>query len=424
MMRLLAMALLLCAACGPDALVDVDDPKEPKPDPTTPILPDDETPDAPNDPPVWSWTEPACESALVRNATRNIAPTTRSQMGPALAFDGRLYVTWSEPPLDPNDSNFDVKAIVLGCDLEALSRPVRLNELEGWNDTFARVATTKDGALVAWSSTGGRPRPALRVRALNREGVPTTAPLTPFGDDAAWTPALASLPDGNAVLALTHGIDETPFRATVGVLNPSGELQGDEHPTSTTNHLNAAVATTLDGIHLVWEQRDDASGGISVIDAADVTRQGVGSPRRLLPGRDGSYPQAQGHLAQGASAWTVFASTADGGSSIVLAELGGALRTELGASRKLNIAPTVAASADGGAVAWVVNGSPVKTLHVQRFRKTASGLSTKAAVTVPTNELLAAPPALVHLSGNDFAIAWVEGAYPNRLVKIRALTLD
>lgn len=412
----LTMALacvLATTACGIDGLLGIDEPD-------AGAASDAGTGKQPPD--SEAWKAPECETSIKRNVTFSFGDGGRSQYGPALAFDGRLYASWSQPPADPENSMFDVRARVVGCDLVALSEPVTLNDDVDLNHTSARIVATSKGALVAWSATGGaRPFPATKVRAIDRAGAASGDEQTPLSSDAAWMPDVALLPNGNVALALAHGIDETPFRATLLELDPHGGVVGEERATATTGHSNPAVATTPNDIHLVWQRDVDVNG--SAIDAAVVTGSGVGATSALTAGRVGDYPRASGWLGEDGRAWTVFGSTLENVSSIVLRELGGSLQTELGVGGKINLAPVVAATADGGAVSWVTVAGGARSLMAQRFRVGASGLGTSNPVTIPTGAVYQHASSIVHLSGDDFAIAWSEGAHPNVELKLRIVEL-
>lgn len=405
--------LSMMTACGLDGLTSIDEPGEGPPSDSEQTTPDE--PPAP-------WRAPECEAAINRDSTFSFGNGGRSQLAPSLAFNGRLYASWSQPPADSNNSQFDVRARVVGCDLAPVSDAVTLNDDPDVNHTSSRIVATSDGALVAWSATGGtNPYPAVKMRGLDRSGTPTGDEFSPFGSQAAWMPDVALLPNGNVGLASARSIDETPFRATFQEVSPCGELVGQTHAAPTSNHSNPAVAATSGAIHLAWGRDDDF--GATAIESARVIEDGVGVASLLASGRNGDYPRASGWLGEAGRAWAVFSSSLDGVTSILLHELGGAPQTELGFNGRTNIAPVVAASADGGAVAWITMASGTRTLVAQRFRAGGAGVSTSAPVTIPTGSVYQAQPALVHLSGDDFAIAWSEGAYPAYELKLRIVEL-
>lgn len=406
--------LFLTAACGFDGLFGVDEP-----DAGTVT---DGGSDKDVSPGAWVWEAPECETSVKRNTTFSFGNGGRSQIGPSLAFDGRLYTSWSQPPADPDNSQFDVIARVVGCDLVAVSDALTLNADVDLNHTSSRIVSTPKGALVAWSASGGTtPFPATKVRVLDRDGAAAGDEITVLESEAAWMPDAALLPGGNVALALVHGIDETPFRATLVELDAQGDIVGEERATATTDHSNPAVATTADAIHLVWQRDIDLNN--SAVDTARVSDAGVEATTLLTAGRSGNYPRASGWLGEEGRAWTVFSSTLENVTSIVLQELGGSLRTELGVGGKINIAPVVAASADGGAVAWVTVASGTRSLMVQRFRVGVAGMTTSSAVTIPTSSVYQGQPSIVHLSGDDFAVAWSEGTHPNLALKLRIVEL-
>lgn len=404
--------LLATTACGLDGLLGIEEPDE-----RTDVAADKEPPAE-----SWTWKSPECEATLKRNTTFSFGNGGRSQLAPSLAFDGQLYASWSQPPADETNSQFDVLARVVGCDLVAVSEALTLSADADLNHTSPRTVTTPDGALVAWHASGGAdPFPATKIRILNRAGAAAGDELTLLPAEAAWMPDVALLPNGNVSVALVHGINDTPFRATFHELDGAGNIVGEEHATATTDHSNPAIATTATDIHLVWQR--DLEFNKSHIETAPVSGSGVGATTNLTPARNANYPRASGWLGEGGRAWTVFSSTLEGGSTIVLRELGGSLQTALGVGGGSNIAPAVAASADGGAVAWLAQDSGARSLIAQRFRAGTAGLSTSVPLTVPTGEVYQSPPAIVHLSGDDFAVAWSEGKHPNAEVKLRIIEL-
>lgn len=411
-----AACLAACTACGPDGLWGVDE---------TP--PDAGSSDAGHQQPAWAWSQPSCDTEVVRDVTFALSSGGRGQIGPSLSFDGRLYASWSQPPADdPDDSNFDVRARIFGCDGKPLTDDVVLTKTPGANDTSSRIVAVPGGAVIAWAASGMETAPhnAVMVRAIDTEGQPKAEARSLFPDDAAWLPDLALLPDGDVAVGLLHAPGETSFRVAFQRLNETGQPVGDEvfTPADTSYQGNPAIATTDASISLVWE-RDVEDSLTSTIQTTTISAGTTGDVTTLAPGRIGEYPRAAGWLGEGGRAWAVFGSKRDNVHALVLEELGGTLSTELGIGGQLNFAPDVAASSDGGAVAWIAQDSGGKSLVVQRFRAGAAGLSTSSPIIVPTTALQTHALSIVHLAGDDFAVAWTEGTSPNLTVKARIVAL-
>lgn len=418
MKRVLAVVCFLFAtACGADGLWGLDDP------PDAGLLPDA----GEEEQPVWSWTRPECDTPVVRDVTFALSSGGRGQIAPSLSFDGRLYASWSQPPADdPDDSNFDVRARIFGCDGQPITDDIVLSKTRGANDTSSRIVAVPGGAVIAWAASGMETAPhnAVLVRAIDTRGQPRAEVRSLFPDAAAWLPDLALLPDGDVAVGLLYAPGESSFRTTFQRVDRTGQVAGDEvlTPSDGAYQGNPAIAATHDSIALVWE-RDVENALTSTIQTASVSGGAINDVTTVAPGRIGEYPRADGWLGEGGRAWTVFGSKRDNVYALLLEELGGTLRTELGIGGQLNFAPDVAATSDGGAVAWIAQDGVGKSLVAQRFRAGSAGLSTSSPVTVPTSHLQMHALSIVHLQDDDFAIAWTEGTSPHLAVKARIVTL-
>ncbi len=385
---------------------------------------------------------PTVACTPIAGATFEPAGTDGTKVNVHAAFaGGAAWLTYNQA--EPGGSNLDVAMVRVGCDGATLSQGL-VTARTGNNDTAAPVATSGDRVLVAWAADTGASPDNLDMfsRAYAVDGTPigsddaqfvtTVGGVPASGND--WMPGVAadSDDDGFVVVGSRVRDDIERFATFVQRTDGDGTPVGatlDPSVVAMFNHNFPAAAATSAGTLVAYILTPDVED-----DTLVWTMLGAGTDT-LAP----SPPAALVDL-PAAGAPTALAGLGDHGYAVANTDSnglanGGALQlwlrrlpggttadaVEIAPGTSSNVYPAIATDGDaGGAVAWV-RFTATRTLWVARFADDGSAVTAAAPVQIETERSVAPyKPAIVHLAGDYFMVAWHEydGAQYRLLAKI------
>ncbi len=343
-----------------------------------------------------------------------------TQIHTAAAFDGDgIWIVYNLPEAG-GTGLFDVFATRMRCDGTIAVEPILVNSDSAGNDVDPDLAIAGDRMLVVWmvdDGTGGTSNLQLRYRLFSTGGAPlgdqrllrTSRAGTPITDNHVAGDVIA-LDDGRFVVSGARAVPEVlRFQAFAQVLTPEGELDGEaleSAPEAMISHRDVAV--TSDGSIWIAYDRELDSGEATVF----VRSFGATDPEPALAAGESGGPDL---VAAGSSVWAAFAGPAPTDVQIQLVDValpaGERVPTMAGTAGRIDHTPKLARSPDGAiAIAWYTNvGGLANELHVARVGPDG---------TVGTPMLAHAsaapyPPALTHVTGDHWLVAWSEGRSPD-----------
>ncbi len=372
---------------------------------------------------VDSSVPPTCPTDVVTGVPFAIDPDgDDGQIHASVAWDGeRAVIAYNRP--DPTDG-FDVYVTTLSCD-GTPGTPVRINTTDE-NDVDPALARGTDGYFVAWTSddgTGGTDNLHIFGRGLDAE-------LAPLGDTdveirtarmGAAVPGnhliTTLVPDGDGyAIGGERGLDSIMrFHAFAQRIDAMGALTEEAFEPAyepMVSHMNVAVASTASGLVVAYDRAPDMEDP-----QVYFQREGATDPPELVV--DG--------LASTSGAWLLSTSDAlfaalsgdviPGATDVRLTELSTALAERpvetLGAASRLDVAPHVVwGEGDSGAIAYQrLSGGSFGPLLVQRFTWDGSAFTIGPEVEV-AGSAAAYGPAIAHVTGDIYFLAWAEGMSP------------
>jgi hypothetical protein len=359
------------------------------------------------------------------------AVTGAPQIHPWAEFDGEnIWVAYTgADDVDPNV--FDTWVLRLGCDGASSSggEPQRVTTTTGRNEIDPVLSVGKDSVMVAWISDNGTGVDNIDtvVRAYDFDGAPLTGGdltlETELGGQAvtgnAWDPALAPLPDGQFFLA---GSRVAPGAPTFRVYGQ--RLEADGSPTGESFELDEPGPETHGDVSVTAGRSGDAWVSWSILASEGDTALSA----RIAAGAEEATGRAPLMTAASASrnasvridddlSIAALSATVGGESDIALvAEVGGARHeATLGDPGALDHSAIVATEdAGSGAVAYWRNlGGLSNQLVLRGFAVDAGGIRLGAPIEI-AHAIPAPPypPAITHVSGGVYFVAWAEGDNP------------
>ncbi len=379
-----------------------------------------------------SPTEPTCRRPPTPGAAFAIDPAGHSEIGVRAAFDGTIWLVYSRAG-DDGSPDFDVALTRLECDGTTALAPRTLSHAPNSNDVDPTVAVGSDRVLVAWSGDDGSQQPnlSLRYTELSPDGTPlvgeTALATTSEGKPASanvWQPSLAPLSGGRFLVAGARGIVDQPggFRAFTQELGADGQPSGDTvdvpadaDPTSSMD--NPVVVLDPAGARLVAWSREHG-GDPPAMEQSLVQADGTfGATVSPAPSRQGAYPSAA-FAPWAPHALLAFQSTLDASASVIVKDaFSGAdgPKLELTTPSAGSFGPVVALSAGGGAVAWFAeNAAGGRAIFAEAFtdggRAFGPGTQTNVSGSAKVGP---EAPAIVHVGGDLWFLAWSQGTSPD-----------
>ena len=384
-----------------------------------------------------------CAPGILTNVTLELDPAgPDTQIHAAAAFDGNaVWVAYNIPDAL---GGFDVYALRLCGDGTVLVPPFKVNSTD-FNDVDPDLAVGNDKLYVVWLSdnSSGLRNLDIYYRVYTIDGGPLMASdrrlSTTRGGQAAdynaWMPQAAVLPGGAFAVAGAWGLEEAGrFQVFIQRIGANGDLIGEAIDgcfEAGVAQLYPDLAAAGDGtLYLGWTRSPD-DGAEHVVHT------------RLAPEDTEPEPPVEAVAAQsgsgaalapsrGESVRVYLAFHTEGGANVdVLLKDAARPGVEtpvlrFGTSTEIDHSPAVAAGPDGGAVVWhrLIRGFENDVL-VQRFNDNGQVLE-KSGEPVRLNGDVAPPyaPAVTHISGHIYFIAWSEGKSPDFRLKGRFVNLE
>lgn len=384
--------------------------------------------DADDTPPqVDATPTPSC--APVAGATFEPAGTDGTKVNVHGAFaGGAAWLTYDIA--EPGGSNLDVALVRVGCDGATLSQDL-VNTRTGNNDTSAPLAASGDRVLITWAADTGAAPDNLdmftRAFALDGSAIGDDAQFVTTLDGvpasgADWMPGVAgaSDDDGFVVVGTRARADIERFATFVQRTNAAGAPTGatlDPSVEPMFNHNFAVAAATSAGtlVGYILTPDVEADSLVWTMLGADDDTLTPSPPARIVDLPAAGAPIALAGLGDHgyAVANTDSNGLADGGAlQLWLRRLPGgttADAVEIAPGTSANVYPAIATDgANGGAVAWI-RFTATRTLWVARFTDDGTSVTAATPVQIETERSVAPyKPAIVHLAGDHFLVAWHE----------------
>jgi hypothetical protein len=389
------------------------------------------------EPPEVVIPEQGCADVFQAGQTWNAdsAGATGQALG-TLAYDGEaLWIAYARPRSAMGDTALYVTR--MGCDGTQLVPPREVTGPENHRTPIPVMTYNNGQVYVAWTSQNNETGVwNAYMRVLGRDGAgqfsdPTI--ITPLidGEPASitvWEPALAPLPGGGAILAvsaltvdggriLLQRVDEFGVRDgnAFFVYPPAGEVS-QNHPTLSVGDDGTIYVAYVQG----------PFGGNQIV-YHTVFAPGSTKPEPEIPqvAHPTQQPNTFGKLSKSSGGpntvpWLAFHVSSTNRADIYLkdaAQPGLASHyTEFGVANRTNHRPAVDASATGGAMVWYSANSSIQRnqVNVQRFTANLNGsfqLAERVAIPMEQEAIPygASGPDIVHLFDHVYALTWSEG---------------
>ena len=385
------------------------------------------TPDAAPDADVTP--DPPCVTPLVTGQIFELDPDgPDTQIHVNAAFDGEsVWVVYNRPDAL---GGFDVYGLRLDCDGTQRLPPFQINTSD-WNDLDPALSVGSGKVYVAWQTdtsvwpnnmdtvfrtydvSGTALMATDLVLETQREGNPVPG--------NAWMPDVAALPGGGFVLAGARGIDDASgFQVYLQWLSDTGVAQGESVDASymrLASQTYPAVAAATDGtVYLAFTHDASPYSDEHVLHAAYATSGSSpipNPPALAAEGRAGTAPA----YAAAPDGRVYLAFTDPDTNQVVLTDgkvFGTGPIAELGTPGRMDYGATLATTTGGGAVAWFRNVSGFSNnLRVQSFTFDGSTFQLGTATTASTETVPPYAPAITHITGDIYFVAWSQGANPD-----------
>jgi hypothetical protein len=393
----------------------------------------------------------SCSTVQVLETTFTLDTPARTSLHPRLLFDGTaLWVVYSSPP-DETSNNFATWLTRVGCDGQTVAGPTLVSQSPELNSVSPDIARNGDDVLVAWAGDDGDSASIMNLQVYSRAFAPDGSPrgdevklVTTAGGQTLtqnnWMPRLQPVPGASgfwlAGSRVLPSIDR--FSAYVQRLDGQGAPLGDAvdlDPRTGSGTFNPALAVTGGGDLVVgWQRVPDAAGTSNYIEIARV--EGGTQVTDVEPGLTDDDTTASDYVsaaAAGERAYVAFhggpddhdGSTSEDVQVHLDTQPIGTDRVVLGGAGMDVLAQVAAHPQAGGAIAWV-KLSVSRTLNLQPFTDTASGVALAGEkLTVPSELGVGTngPPALVHLHDHVYAVAWIESEDGVFRIRLRLVEL-
>jgi hypothetical protein len=370
---------------------------------------------------------PACEPSAGATFEPDDSVGTKVNVHAVFA-GGAAWLTYDV--VEGDTSNLDVAMVRVGCDGATLSQGL-VTSRAGNNDTSAPLATAGERVLVTWAADKGPVTDNLDIftRAFALDG-------TPAGDDAVlahelgdfpamvadWMPGVAgdSDDDGFVVVGTRAHPEVERFATFITRTDAAGAADGATLEPSLVpmaNHNFPAAATTSAGTLVAYLDGPDTGDDhvVWTLLAAGADTLAPSPPSQVVELPAAGAPPALAGL--GDHGYAVVNTDSNGGADGGSAQLwvrrlpGGAPAdaVEIAPGTAANYYPAVATDGvSGGAVAWLRFGA-TRELWLARFVDDGGAITASAPVQVTTERSVSAyKPAIVHLAGDHFLVAWHE----------------
>lgn len=351
-----------------------------------------------------------------------------TQIHPALAVDGQgLWVVYNR--VTPGESTFDVWATRLGCDGLPTVPPFEVTADRVSNDVDPGVAVGPAGVIMAWTQNLDNATPNLvtRYRIFDHDGTPRgpSQPLVTQREGAEfvgghWMPQVSATIDGFVIVG-ARGVEErSAFQVFGQRLDADGVPVGETASVELdmTQQLDPDVGVAADGtVWIAWGEGDQGSGAVVAApwtdDPALVTQPAFPAPSGSTRVAIGSQSYVLGHVSM------------RGGTDIVVRQLDGEARFEVGGMGAIDIQPAMAVQRgemgdDGALMAWFrrIRGNQA-ALWTQRLDLTDGVVAVGDPVEIELVDPAAPYPMAIGATGGRYVVAWAEGEAPAYRVMLR-----
>lgn len=388
---------------------------------------------------------PACTATALLDHTFQIDALGEHEIASATAFDGTLWIAYSRGDMSDASANLQVWLTHLGCDGTVLLAPVQVNT-DNANDVDPTIAVSDGVVLVAWLSDSGN-FPNNLTFGYRLYGASDAAPLSSTQltlrstrdgqavDANMLAPSVAPLPGGGFVIAGTRSsADETTYQAFAQRLDAAGGLVGptiDASLEADTRHENAAVTAGPDGtLYLVWGRESKDGNDISLLHTSVAPEASIAQPAaETYHQTSGFYPTMSSQLSSCSRPYMAFEAPLSSTHEVMVVDAASTDASkpvlEIFIPNTFAVGPQVAASDDGGAVAWLSESASDPLIFVQRFKYDGTTWQLGKRVQVPPLKKFAIQaPSLTHISGNVYVVTWKEGSGPQTYSYARLVSLD
>lgn len=366
------------------------------------------------------------------------APFELDRFGPAqyavsVASDGEVLWVGYTRASQAGQGGMQAFGLPIGCD-GTPGEPLLLSTAQG--DPARSSPSAAVGAkrvMVGWTENDTEEsRLLVRYRVLKRDGTPLATTDSTFepvvgGEkrkgSLSWL-GIGASSDGFVLGAQMNVEGVVPSRAVIQRLDADGAPVGETvlaDPSDERAQNDPAVAVEPSGrVHLAWET-EGAILRSSLEPEEDVFLPSPAEP--ALYDRQGNWPTASASRT-GGWAWFAFSSQ-----TMVAVSNAKAYdvspRLILGDTQQLDTLPVVAASPTGGAVAWLRRTGTRYAVLAQPFVANGGTMLEGTPVQVSVGaDAPVARPSIVHLSGNTYFVAWIEGSGQDSHALGRFVTLE
>ena len=363
-----------------------------------------------------------------------------------LAFDGELIWAAYNVPATDGSGNFEVYAARYDCGGTVVGEPFQVTTTPDRNHVDPAIAIGTGSVLIAWHSDdngGGPDNLDIFYRLYGRDGTDwmegdrhletTRNGVAVTGN--TWMPGAAALPDGGFLIAGARAIEEsTTFQAFVQRIDSDGSIDAKTLEPAFepgVGQVSPAVAVTAAGdVHVAFERTEaGTTAGRIAVGALDADASAFG-PLSVVPeGAESILPD----LATGPDGHVLLAYTAILDTGDYAIRLGDATKSpesgatmKLGGATRLDHSPAIATAPGGGALAWYRNaGGLANRLEIAGFAYDGSTFEEGPSFLLDgVDEALPYAPAITHIAGPVYVVAWSEGVSPDIRMHARFIRLE
>ena len=365
------------------------------------------------------------------------------------AFDGNAtWVVYNRPESETVDDEAMFVARI-ACDGTFDVEPLQISESSSDRRNYHPAIVAHDGRVhVVWVSQPNDANPkAIKYMWFRADGTPgliEPADVTPTGQfdpvsETIWELDIAAYSTGATVVASAGGAE---WQAVAQRFGFDGLRVGPAFypfPNKGVNQTRPTITARPDGeLFIAWTryvpadtvmgtpEDPDRTVMVSIPAGATEAEQTAPFPAAPLSGKNtisrfAKDPGPDGEL------FLAFQVQTDTTATIAVRDgsrFDTVTNTTVGTQGYINFRPSVAASADGGAVAWFrYRASPINNeVVIQGFTSENGGFANLPAVDVPVEAKAIPPngPGLAQVSGSTYAVTWSDGeTAPQARVKLR-----
>jgi len=380
-----------------------------------------------------------CASVLRMDETFDLLPNGgATQIHADAVFDGEgVWIAYNAA--EERSGLFDVFAVRMRCDGQAVVGPFRVNTTTRGNDVDPAIAFGEGRVLIAWYSddgSGGDSNLQTYYRVFAADGTPVMdadARLVTTRAGAlitlnTWQPAIAALPTGGFILAGGRSVPEAMRpQIFVQIITADGVLDGeaaDGHFQVMASDQTPSVSVDAGGLlHLAWDRTAD--GGEPQVVHRSVN-SGASVPE--LAG-EGYITSTAPSLATGpTSLFLALGATVTSQADIHVVDLQRPLAERVplvvGTPARNEHGPRLVVRDNGGVVAFYRNiGGLQNRIHVQSFRVESGAFTPGDDIEVMDELAYPYPLAFTGVSDVAFFLAWTVGSGSNLHLRGRFLTV-